>query len=72
MRLFRQSHFFVFTMAVVTNILKNNCYKGGIVMPDYKQMYLNLLDGVEKTLILLIEAQKSCEEIYIDSDKTVE
>ena len=41
-------------------------------MPDYKQMYLALLDGVEKALNLLIEAQKVCEEIYIDTDETVE
>ncbi len=41
-------------------------------MPDYKQMYLNLLDGVEKAINLLIDAQKSCEEIYIDTEQTNE
>ncbi len=41
-------------------------------MPDYKLLYLNLLDGVEKALNLLIETQKTCEEIYIDTDETVE
>ncbi len=41
-------------------------------MPDYKQLYLTLLDGVEKAINLLIEAQKSCEEIYVDTDETEE
>ena len=39
-------------------------------MPDYKQMYLELLDGVEKAINLLIETQKECEEIYIDTDNS--
>lgn len=39
-------------------------------MPDYKQMYLKLLDGVEKAINLLIETQKVCEEIYVDTDET--
>ena len=41
-------------------------------MPDYKQLYLTLLDGVEKALNLLIETQKACEELYIDTDETTE
>lgn len=41
-------------------------------MPDYKQLYLTLLDGVEKAIILLTDTQKACEEIYIDTDQTVE
>lgn len=41
-------------------------------MPDYKLLYLTLLDGVEKAIILLTETQKACEEIYIDTDETVE
>lgn len=41
-------------------------------MPDYKQMYLNLLDGVEKAITLLIDAQKKCEEIYIDTAETTQ
>ncbi len=70
-RLLRQSHFFYFTMAVVTNIF-NIVIKGGIVMPDYKQMYLTLLDGVEKAINLLIDTQKACEETYIDTDEATE
>ncbi len=41
-------------------------------MPDYKQMYLKLLDSVEKAINLLVDAQKSCEQIYIDTDEIEE
>lgn len=41
-------------------------------MPDYKQMYLDLLDGVEKAINLLIDAQRKSEEIYIATDETKE
>ena len=41
-------------------------------MPDYKLLYLTLLDGVEKAIILLTETQKACEEIYIDTAETKE
>lgn len=41
-------------------------------MPDYKLLYLKLLDGVEKAINLLIETQKACEDIYIDTDETQE
>ncbi|MBO5873061.1 MAG: hypothetical protein J6Q56_02515 [Clostridia bacterium] len=37
-------------------------------MEDYKQMYLTLLDGVEKAMETLISAQRACEELYIDTD----
>ncbi len=36
--------------------------------PDYKQMYLTLLNEVENTIQKLIGAQNACEEIYIDTD----
>ncbi len=39
-------------------------------MPDYKQMYLTLFDAVEKSINLLIDAQRACEEIFIDTDET--
>ncbi len=48
------------------------CYKGGIVMPDYKMLYLTLLDGVEKAIETLKNVEIACEDIYIDSDETVE
>ena len=33
--------------------------------PDFKQMYLTLLNEVENTIQKLISVQKACEEIYI-------
>ncbi len=41
-------------------------------MPDYKQLYLTLLDGVEKAINLLIDTQRACEDIYIDTDEIKE
>ena len=41
-------------------------------MPDYKQLYLTLLDGVEKAINLLTDTQRVCEEIYIDTDEIKE
>ena len=41
-------------------------------MPDYKMLYLTLLDGVEKAINLLTDTQRACEEIYIDTDETKE
>ncbi len=70
MRLLRWAHFLFFTMAVVTNIIL--LYKEGADMPDYKQLYLTLLDGVEKAINLLTDTQRACEEIYIDTDEIKE
>lgn len=39
-------------------------------MPDYKQMYLTLLDGVEKVINLLVDTQRACEETYVNTDET--
>lgn len=50
-------------------------------MPDYRKMYLTLFDAVERTLeildapeqdttlakSLLIAAQQTCEDIYVDT-----
>ena len=41
-------------------------------MPDYKQLYLTLLDGVEKAINLLTATHRACEEIYIDTDEIKE
>ena len=41
-------------------------------MPDYKQLYLTLLDGVEKALEILKNVENTCEDIYIDTDETKE
>lgn len=35
-------------------------------MPDYKEMYTYLFMEVEKAVQILINAQKTCEEKYID------
>ena len=69
-RLLRWAHFLFFTMAVVTNIIL--LYKEGADMPDYKQLYLTLLDGVEKAIENLKNVEIACEEIYIDTDETQE
>jgi hypothetical protein len=47
----------------------NIVIKEGIFMPDYKQMYLNLLDNVEKAIQMLKNAEVACEEIYINTDE---
>ena len=38
-------------------------------MPDYKTMYLTLLDATEKAINESISAQRACEEIYISSSE---
>lgn len=37
-------------------------------MPDYKEMYLRLMRETEKAVNILIEAQKVCEELYIEAE----
>ena len=41
-------------------------------MPDYKQLYLTLLDGVEKAIESLKNVELACEELYIDTDEITE
>lgn len=36
-------------------------------MPDWKEMYLTLFRETEKAINILIEAQRRCEEMYIDA-----
>lgn len=36
-------------------------------MPDYKEMYLTLFRATERAIDLLIEAQQTCEELYVDA-----
>ena len=36
-------------------------------MPDYKEMYLIMARETEKAINILIEAQRKCEELYINS-----
>jgi len=37
-------------------------------MPDYKELYLTLMQGVEKSVEILIAAQRKCEDMYISSE----
>lgn len=37
-------------------------------MPDYKEMYFRLLRETERAVNILIEAQRACEEMYIESE----
>lgn len=39
-------------------------------MPDYKNMYLEMVDAAEKAINILIEAQRNAEEIYISADES--
>lgn len=41
-------------------------------MPDYKTLYLTLLDGVEKAIESLKNVELACEELYTDTDETKE
>ena len=36
-------------------------------MPDYKEMYLTMVRAAEKAINILIEAQRKCEDIYINA-----
>ena len=38
-------------------------------MADYKKMYVTMVDAAEKAMELLIEAQRQCEELYIETDE---
>ena len=39
-------------------------------MPDYKKMYLTMAQETENAINILIDAQRKCEQIYIDSPET--
>ena len=36
-------------------------------MTDYKELYLTMFRASEKAIELLVEAQRKCEELYINS-----
>lgn len=36
-------------------------------MPDYRKMYLEMIQQTEKAIQILVDVQRRCEEIYIDS-----
>ena len=39
-------------------------------MPNYKEMYLELFRGIEQANKIQIEAQRHCEEMYINAPKS--
>ena len=41
-------------------------------MPDYKKMYLTMVNATEQAMDMLIKAQQTCEELYIGKDKAAE
>ena len=36
-------------------------------MPDYKEMYLTMMRATEQAIRILIEAQQTCEELYLSA-----
>lgn len=36
-------------------------------MPDYREMYLTLFRAAEQAIQTLIEAQRACEELYLNA-----
>lgn len=40
-------------------------------MPDYKKMYLALMDASEQAIQILITAQQQCEDYYLNSREPV-
>jgi len=36
-------------------------------MPDYKKMYLHMVRESERAINIIIEAQRECEDMYINS-----
>ena len=48
--------------------LSYNHRKGGETMPDYKEMYLIMMRAAEQAQNVLIEAQRKCEEMYVEAD----
>jgi len=36
-------------------------------MPDYKEMYLTLFRATERAIELLITAQRTCEDMYVNA-----
>ena len=38
-------------------------------MPDYKEMYLHLMRETEKAIDILVQAQRECEQKYVESEE---
>ncbi len=39
-------------------------------MADYKEMYVHLMRETERAIQILIQAQRDCEEMYINAPET--
>ena len=70
MRVFRcvalAAHFFILYNGRCSNNFKHY-NKEDLVVPDYEKMYKTLLDGVEKAIEMLKNAELACEDIYINT-----
>ena len=40
--------------------------RGVIVIPDYEKMYKQMVNAAEDAIKILIEAQRNCEDMYIE------
>lgn len=40
---------------------------GGDITADYKERYLTMIRQTEKGINILVEAQKTCEELYLNA-----
>ncbi len=36
-------------------------------MPDYREMYLEMVRATEKAINILIAAQQKCEDLYVEA-----
>lgn len=43
--------------------------KGEVPVPDYREMYLHLMRETERAIRILIEAQRTCEEVYLRDEE---
>lgn len=39
-------------------------------MEDYKQMYYIMMNAAEQAINILIDAQRQCEELYINAEES--
>jgi beta-xylosidase len=49
--------------------MKNNILYPELDDADYKEMYLIMMRASEKAIRILIEAQQTCEELYLNPKK---
>lgn len=58
-------------MPNILTIMNKFIRERGDNMPDYKEMYLEMMRAAEKAINLLVAAQRQCEESYISAPETV-